>query len=95
LSHLLSPLDYSVLRPANHTHSSSDIGRRFCKRFQKSLRELIDRLYEDIAAHGLDILSPYRGKHPGDLALPRKFELAAAVNRLRTLQARTAVRGTQ
>lgn len=60
-----------------------------------TLRELIDRLYEDIAAHGLDILSPYRGKHPGDLALPRKFELAAAVNRLRTLQARTAVRGTQ
>jgi len=57
-----------------------------------TLSEQIGRLYEKIAAHGLDILSQYRGKHPGDLALPRKFELAAAVNRLRTLRARPAGR---
>ncbi|WP_338013802.1 hypothetical protein [Desulforamulus profundi] len=34
--------------------------------------------------------SPRFGKHPGDLALPRKFELSAAVNRLRTLQVKFA-----
>lgn len=60
-----------------------------------TLRERIDRLYEKIGAQGLDVLSPYRGKHPGDLALPRKLELAAAVNRLRTLRAQAAVRETR
>jgi len=55
-----------------------------------TLREQIDRLYAKIEAQGLDVLSPYRGKHPGDLALPRKLELAAAVNRLRSLRARAA-----
>lgn len=52
-----------------------------------TLREQIDQLYDKIARDGLDVLSPWRGKHPGDLALPRPFELAAAVNRLRTLRA--------
>jgi predicted ABC-class ATPase len=50
-----------------------------------TLRGALDRLYEKIAAEGLDIISPYRGRHPGDLALPRKFEAAAAINRLRSL----------
>ncbi|WAA12712.1 ABC-ATPase domain-containing protein [Fervidibacillus halotolerans] len=51
-----------------------------------SLKDGIDRLYERIEREGLDIISPYRGQHPGDFALPRKYELAAAINRLRTLQ---------
>jgi predicted ABC-class ATPase len=51
-----------------------------------SLAGMIDQLYERIERQGLELISPYRGKHPGDLALPRKFELAAAVNRLRSLR---------
>lgn len=49
------------------------------------LKEAIDQLYDQIEREGLDSISPYRGAHPGDLALPRPYELAAAVNRLRTL----------
>lgn len=51
-----------------------------------SLNELINVVYSDIK-NDLEVLSFYgREKHPGDLALPRKMELAAAVNRLRTLR---------
>ncbi|MDD2496743.1 MAG: ABC-ATPase domain-containing protein [Desulfitobacteriaceae bacterium] len=49
---------------------------------------LIDRLFRRIYNQGLDIVSPYYGRHPGDMALPRRFELAAAINRLRTLKAK-------
>jgi predicted ABC-class ATPase len=53
---------------------------------QKSLRQLIEELYEEVERHGFDAISPYRrGQHPGELALPRKIEVAGAVNRLRTL----------
>ncbi|WP_166243351.1 ABC-ATPase domain-containing protein [Paenibacillus turpanensis] len=48
--------------------------------------EMVDKLYALVAEKGLDAVSPFYGKHPGDLALPRKFELAAALNRLRTLR---------
>jgi predicted ABC-class ATPase len=51
---------------------------------RKTLRELIDGLFAAIGRRGLEVISPFRG-HPGNLALPRKFELAGAVNRLRTL----------
>jgi len=50
------------------------------------LYEMINRLYALIEKKGLDVVSPYYGKHPGDLVLPRKYELAAALNRLRTLK---------
>ncbi|MEE8166707.1 MAG: hypothetical protein V3T64_14160, partial [Myxococcota bacterium] len=41
---------------------------------------------------GLDALDPFhrKGRHPGALARPRRFEIAAAINRMRTLR----VRGT-
>lgn len=45
---------------------------------------LVEKLYTQIEAQGLDSLSPFTG-HPGDLAMPRKFEFVGAVNRLRTL----------
>ncbi|MDQ0337799.1 putative ABC-class ATPase [Caldalkalibacillus uzonensis] len=51
-----------------------------------SLPDAIDQLYRQVEKKGLDFISPFYGQHPGDLALPRKFELAAAINRLRTLQ---------
>jgi predicted ABC-class ATPase len=55
---------------------------------ESSLGEILDRLEEDIRAQGLEVISPWKGGHPGDYALPRRQEIAAAINRLRTLQVR-------
>ncbi|PTM57940.1 putative ABC-class ATPase [Desmospora activa DSM 45169] len=55
---------------------------------EKELKALIDELYREIEETGLDVISPFHGQHPGDLALPRKLELAGAINRLRTLSVR-------
>jgi predicted ABC-class ATPase len=49
-----------------------------------TLAEVLDKLYKFIQNKGLDAISPYTG-HPGNLALPRKYELAAAINRYRGL----------
>lgn len=55
---------------------------------RRSLREIVSLIAQDLATKGLDVLSPYKGQHPGYYALPRPLELAAAINRLRTLQCR-------
>ncbi len=53
-----------------------------------SLTDVLDDLDRVLAMEGLDALSPTgrRGEHPGRLALPRRYEIAAAINRLRTLR---------
>lgn len=53
-----------------------------------NLTAAIDELLDKIEHEGLDALSPHRG-HPGHLALPRRHELHAAVNRYRHLQLRS------
>ncbi|HEX2986970.1 MAG TPA: ABC-ATPase domain-containing protein [Chloroflexota bacterium] len=54
-----------------------------------TLRRLLERIYGDLASGGLDAISPFRGeRHPGDYAMPRMQEVAAAINRLRTLAVR-------
>ncbi|NLU49985.1 MAG: ABC-ATPase domain-containing protein [Syntrophomonadaceae bacterium] len=53
---------------------------------KRSLREILELVYRDIAAGGLEVISPFQGQHPGDLAYPRLLEAAAAINRLRTLR---------
>ena len=55
---------------------------------ETSLSETVDALLETIREQGLDALSGFRGKHPGYMALPRKQELCAAVNRYRNLRVR-------
>lgn len=50
------------------------------------LREAVARVMQDIEAYGLEVLAPHRGEPPGDYARPRPFEIAAAINRLRTLK---------
>lgn len=50
-----------------------------------TLLEIIDRIYEIIMEKGLDEVSPHTG-HPGNLALPRKYEIAGALNRFRFLK---------
>lgn len=43
----------------------------------------IDWLEEEISKHGLDVLEP---GYPGTLSMPRRYELAAAINRIRSLR---------
>ncbi|MCL6451567.1 MAG: ABC-ATPase domain-containing protein [Acetobacteraceae bacterium] len=52
-----------------------------------SLRRGLELALSDVESRGLEVLSPFSG-HPGDYALPRLFEAAAAVNRLRSLRVR-------
>jgi predicted ABC-class ATPase len=49
---------------------------------KRTLSEIIDLVMADIDDRGMDILSPFP---EGDFAMFRRFELAAAINRLRSL----------
>lgn len=49
----------------------------------KSIRFWIDWLESEISAQGLDML---KAEYPGHLSMPRKYELAAAINRIRSLK---------
>ncbi len=52
---------------------------------RRTLREILDLVMRDLSAQGLDVLT----RSPrGDLARFRRHELAAAINRLRTLEVR-------
>jgi predicted ABC-class ATPase len=57
---------------------------------ERTLRDVLDQLDELFDERGLDELDPFyrAGHHPGNYARPRRFELAAAINRLRSLQVR-------
>lgn len=49
----------------------------------ETIRFWIDWLEEEISKHGLDVLEP---DYPGTLSMPRRYELAAAINRIRSLR---------
>lgn len=49
----------------------------------ESLRFWIDWLESEIGEHGLEVL---KADYPGHLSMPRKYEIAAAINRIRTLK---------
>jgi predicted ABC-class ATPase len=53
----------------------------------RTIREILSVLEADVAAEGVDVLSP-RDYPVGDYALPRRQEIAAVLNRLRTLKVR-------
>ena len=55
-----------------------------------TLRQITARLEAFFDAEGLDALDPFHrgGHHPGNFARPRGLEIAAAINRLRTLRVR-------
>ncbi|MCX6354678.1 MAG: ABC-ATPase domain-containing protein [Candidatus Aureabacteria bacterium] len=50
---------------------------------KRTLAEILSLVEKDLEEKGMDILSPYLR---GDYAMPRMLEVAAALNRLRTLQ---------
>jgi len=49
------------------------------------LREAVEEIMRLVKERGLEYVSPF-GEVSGEYALPRKFEVAAAVNRLRSLR---------
>jgi len=60
---------------AIHYYASHYAGRQ-----DMSLQQGLDALLDDITKKGIDIISPYK---VGNLAYPRLFEIAAAINRIR------------
>ncbi|WP_271401254.1 ABC-ATPase domain-containing protein [Salinicoccus roseus] len=56
---------------------------------RRTLSEAADVIYAHIEKNGLDSISPYTG-HPGNLALPRKQEFCAAINRYRGLRVKSS-----
>ena len=74
---------------ASQTRAIADMILYLSKKWvdnQRTLTEIVDSVYQEIMEKGLDILSPYFGKHPGDYAMPRRPEVLGAINRLRTLK---------
>jgi len=72
----------------SQTRAIGDIIYYILKKYmdgEKSLSALLDLVEKDLDAKGLDIVCPHLR---GDYARPRRFEVAAAVNRLRTLKCR-------
>lgn len=56
---------------------------------RRPLAEALESICQDIDRHGLEVLTPFPGP-PGDYARPRPLEVAAALNRLRSLSVRQA-----
>lgn len=52
----------------------------------KPLADILNEVERQIDEQGLASFTVFRDQHPGELARPRMFELAAALNRLRTLK---------
>ena len=54
------------------------------------LREILQAVMTLLDQEGLDALDPFhrQGRHPGNFACPRAYEVAAAINRLRTVRMR-------
>ncbi|MFP4480945.1 MAG: ABC-ATPase domain-containing protein [Desulfohalobiaceae bacterium] len=57
-----------------------------CLSRDKNLQQILQEIGACLDEQGLDALSRFKGKHPGDLARPRKQEISAALNRLRSLK---------
>ena len=53
-----------------------------------TVRQVVESLQDIFDRDGLDALSPFAGpeRHPGNFARPRNFELAAVLNRLRSVR---------
>ena len=53
---------------------------------ESTIRQLAERVQKEIDLNRLDILSPFRDAPVGDLARPRKHEIAGAISRFRGLR---------
>jgi predicted ABC-class ATPase len=57
---------------------------------KQALPDVLDAIERFLDRENLDALDPFRRgeNHPGNFARPRRYEIAAAINRLRTLRVR-------
>ncbi len=57
-------------------------------RESESLQDIVDALDDYFNQNGLDSLDPFyeKEKHPGNYSRPRKYEIGAAINRMRSLK---------
>jgi predicted ABC-class ATPase len=53
----------------------------------RGVKEVVEEALASISKSGLDALGNFKG-HPGELSLPRAQEVAAAINRIRSLEVR-------
>ncbi len=58
-----------------------------CRLFdgRKTMQQAVEALYEEVAKNGFTAFCPGRESLPGNLAMPRRQELYAALNRCREL----------
>ena len=79
---LVDPSQTRAIGYALHLASDRLISNRI------SMGGILDDLETIFDEKGLDALAPARrpGEHPGNFARPRRFEIAAALNRLRSLE---------
>ena len=90
LQDLLRHIDLSAVEQLVDTSQTRAIGDAiyYAVRYMdgtRTLREVVERVMTDIEEEGLDILSD---RPASDYARFRGLELAAAINRLRTLRVR-------
>ena len=70
----------------SQTRAIGDIINYALKKYidgERSLAEILDLVEADLDEKGMDVISPYM---KGNYARPRRYEIAAAINRLRTLK---------
>ncbi|KUK36522.1 MAG: ABC transport system ATP-binding protein [Thermacetogenium phaeum] len=83
--------DVEQLVDPSQTRAIADIIYYAWKKYfdgRRSLSDAIRQIEEDLDKYGLDVISPFREGRAGDYALPRRYEIAAAINRLRSLEVR-------
>jgi predicted ABC-class ATPase len=84
-----TPIDLSYLEQLVDTSQTRSIGlfiHYYAQHYIHKglpLRDALERCFQDLEGKGLDMLLPYR---VGNLARPRIFEVAGAINRMRTLK---------
>lgn len=50
----------------------------------KTLNDLLDEIEQQMDTRGLASFTSFKEQHPGDIARPRRYEIAAVLNRMRT-----------
>ncbi len=83
-----TPIDLSFVEQLVDYGQTAAIAEvlRYMQRYvdgRRTLKGILTEVLEDINREGLDVISAFKG-HPGELALPRIFELGSAINRMRT-----------
>ncbi|MCA0969788.1 ABC-ATPase domain-containing protein [Halobacillus litoralis] len=55
---------------------------------EQPFKALLDDIEEQLDRRGLESFAPFKDQHPGELARPRRFEIASTLNRIRTARVR-------